>query len=171
MNMAYRNKTYVSFDADTDMRYYRLMQAWKDNRNINFNFYNVHDINPNPRLISEVTIKRQLRERFANTKYFVLLVGAQTRYLYRYVRWEIEQALNFDLPIIVVNLNNKKEIDEKLCPPIIKNELAIHISFKAAIIKYALDNWSMEHKEKRRDGKSDAYYYPGKIYKHLGIES
>ena len=27
-NMAYRNKTYVAFDGDKDIRYYRLMKAW-----------------------------------------------------------------------------------------------------------------------------------------------
>jgi hypothetical protein len=48
--MSYRNKTYVGFDADTDMHYYRLIQAWKANKNIDFNFYNVHDINPNTKL-------------------------------------------------------------------------------------------------------------------------
>ena len=29
--MAYHNKVYVSMDADNDLRYYRLMQAWKQN--------------------------------------------------------------------------------------------------------------------------------------------
>jgi len=38
--MPYRNKTFVSFDGDTDMAYYRLMQAWKQNDGIGFNFYN-----------------------------------------------------------------------------------------------------------------------------------
>ncbi|MDJ0619737.1 MAG: TIR domain-containing protein [Calothrix sp. MO_192.B10] len=167
--MAYRNKTYVSFDADTDMRYYRLMQAWKNNQNIDFNFYNVHDINPNPNLTSEVIIKRQLRERFANTRDFILLVGTQTRYLYKYVRWEIEQALNLDLPIIVVNLNKTRSQDEELCPPIIRDKLAIHISYNPAIVKYALDNWPIEHQQKRRDSEIGSYYYPEKIYKNLGI--
>ena len=39
--MAYRNKTYVCFDGDTDMRYYNLMKAWKQNDNTDFNFYQV----------------------------------------------------------------------------------------------------------------------------------
>jgi hypothetical protein len=69
------------------------MQAWKANKNIDFNFYNVHDINSNPNLTSEITIKRQLRERFENSKNFILLVGAKTRYLYKYVRWEINEAI------------------------------------------------------------------------------
>ena len=27
--MAYKNKVYVSMDADNDLRYYYLMKAWK----------------------------------------------------------------------------------------------------------------------------------------------
>ena len=43
--MAYRNKTYVAFDGDRDIRYYHLMKAWKTNDNIDFDFHDVHDLN------------------------------------------------------------------------------------------------------------------------------
>ena len=33
------------FDADTDIHIYRLMTAWKDNNNIDFNFHDAHDLN------------------------------------------------------------------------------------------------------------------------------
>jgi len=55
--MAYTNKTYVAFDADNDIHYYRLMQAWKQNDNTPFNFYDAHDLN-NVRVYSEESIKR-----------------------------------------------------------------------------------------------------------------
>lgn len=45
--MAYRNKVYVSFDADSDIRYYYLMKAWKQGDNTSFNFYDAHDVNNN----------------------------------------------------------------------------------------------------------------------------
>lgn len=43
--MAYRNKVYVSMDADNDLRYYYLMKAWKQSDYTPFNFYDAHDIN------------------------------------------------------------------------------------------------------------------------------
>ena len=55
--MAYTNKTYVVFDADNDIHYYRLMRAWKQNDNTSFNFYDAHDLN-NVRVYSEESIKR-----------------------------------------------------------------------------------------------------------------
>ena len=103
--MPYRNKTFVSFDGDNDMPYYRLMCAWKQNDNIPFNFYNAHDLNYARDSSHEESIKVQLRIRMQNSKEFILLIGEKTRYLYKFVRWEIEQALARELPIIAVNLN------------------------------------------------------------------
>ena len=103
--MAYRNKVFVSFDGDKDIHYYRLMCAWKQNDYSPFNFYDAHDVNSARDTSTEDTIKSKLRERLNATKVFVLLVGESTRYLYKFVRWEIEQAISLDLPIIVVNIN------------------------------------------------------------------
>jgi hypothetical protein len=112
----YTNKTYVAFDADNDIRYYRLMQAWKKNDSTSFNFYDAHDLNNLMPYSSEDTIKAKLAERLRNTKVFVLLVGNRTKNLYKFVRWEIEQALKRNIPIIVVNLNSKRSEDSNLCP-------------------------------------------------------
>lgn len=35
--MAYRNKVYVSMDADNDLRYYYLMRAWRQSDYTSFN--------------------------------------------------------------------------------------------------------------------------------------
>ena len=129
----------------------------------------MHDINPNPRLTSEQTIKRQLRERFRNTNKFVLLVGTKTRNLFKYVRWEIEQAIKLNLPIIVVNLNGKRKLDTELCPPIVRDELAIHVSFNSAIVQHALADWPQEHQVKCKNGESESYSYSDSVYKRLGI--
>lgn len=167
--MAYKNKTYISFDADNDMTYYRLMCAWKQNEGIPFNFHNVHDINPNPNLTSEKNIKQQLRIRFENTKTFILLIGEKTRYLYKYVRWEIEQALELSLPIIAINLNGKRKQDLERCPPIIRNELAIHINYHSKIVQYALEHWPNTHESYKVTGKIEPYYYKDIIYKQLEL--
>ncbi len=56
--MAYRNKTYVCFDGDKDMHYYRLMCAWKQHEGINFNFFNAHELNTARDDSQEASIKR-----------------------------------------------------------------------------------------------------------------
>ena len=165
----YTNKTYVAFDADNDIRYYRLMQAWKKNDNSSFNFYDAHDLNNLMPWSSEETIKAKLAERLQNAKIFILLVGDNTKYLYRFVRWEIEQAIKRKIPIIVVNLNNKRSIDSNLCPSILKEELAVHISFKQNIVEYAINNWAESDANYRNNNQSGAFYYKDSVYKSLGL--
>jgi len=167
--MSYKNKTFVSFDGDTDMHYYRLMEAWKQNDNISFNFYNAHDLNSARDTSTEESIKAQLMERLRNTKVFVSLVGENTRYLYKFVRWEIEQAISRALPIIVVNLNGKRSMDADRCPPLLKDELAVHISFNASIMQHALENWPDSYENLRIQRKTGAYYYGDDIYNRLGL--
>jgi len=167
--MSYKNKTYVCFDGDNDMHYYRLMCAWKQNDGIAFNFYNAHDINSARDTSTEETIKRKLKERLVDTKVMIVLVGEKTRYLYKFVRWEMEQALLANIPIIAVNLNGKRFIDPDRCPPIISNELVIHISYNAAIVQHALENWLINYENLKIEGKRGPYYYNQEIYKRLGL--
>ena len=167
--MTYRNKTYVCFDADNDIHYYRLMLAWKQNDNTEFQFYNAHDLNRLLPTSNEETIKRKLRERLLTTKVFIVLIGESTQYLYKFVRWEMEQALGLDLPIIAVNLNGKRGQDKDRCPPIIRDKLVIHVSFNARIVQYVLERWATRYYELKQQGTCEPRYYPAKAYEELGL--
>lgn len=105
--MAYRNKTYVVFDGSKDIWAYRYMRGRQSLPTVDFDFYDAHDLGSEltPRA-SEETIKRCLRTRFSSAKVVVVLIGSSTRYKYRFVRWELDVALELDLPIVAVNLND-----------------------------------------------------------------
>lgn len=167
--MAYRNKVYVSFDGDNDINYYWLMRAWKQNDKTNFNFYDAHDLNTARDSSLEKTIKGKLRQRLLNTKIFVVLIGESTRYLYKFVRWEMEQALELNLPIIGVNLNGLRFQDSERCPPIIRNELAVYISFNARILQHTLETWPDNHNFLKQQEMSGPYYYKQSVYTNLGL--
>lgn len=166
--MAYRNKTYICFDGDTDMDYYLLMKAWKDNEHHDFNFHNAHDINSARDSSQEESIKRQLRERFANSKELIVLIGAKTRLLKKFVEWELEVAVRLKLPIIAVNLNGNRSKDAR-CPPAISDELAIFVPFNQKIIQYAMDNWPASDAKHRTNSEPGAYSYKDSVYTNLGI--
>ena len=167
--MAYRNKTYVCFDGDNDIHYYRLMQAWHQNDHTPFSFYDAHDLNYARDTSQEASIKVQLRQRLLSTKMFVVLVGESTQYLYKFVKWEMEQALSLDLPIIGVNVNGLRQQDPDRCPPVIRDELAVHISFNAKILQLALEDWPAKHAAFRRERKTGPYYYSAEQYARLGL--
>lgn len=156
--MSYRNKTYVIFDGDEDMWAYGFMREWKEKDHIDFNFHDAHDINALRDGSSEETVKRKLRERLANTKQAIVLIGEKTKFLYRYVRWEIECCLEMDIPIVAVNLNDKNGIDWDLCPPILRDECAVHVPFKMRFIQRGLDNFCPSYLSHKRDGKKNLIY-------------
>lgn len=167
--MAYRNKFYACFDGDNDIQYYRLLTAWSANENHEFNLYDAHALSQARDSSSEETIKRSLRERLKNSKALIVIVGKNTRNLFKFVRWEMEVALDYDMPIIVVNINNKRRLDDALCPPIIRDELAIHISFEQKIIWHAMNNWPSSHAKYRIQGEKGDYYYSDSVYQSLGL--
>ena len=81
----------------------------------------------------------------------------------------MEQAIQIGLPIIAVNLNGQRQQDSDRCPPTIRDELAIHVSFNAAIIQHALENWPASHQKHQADGKSGAFYYKSEVYARFGL--
>lgn len=166
--MGYRNKTYIAFDGDNDMHYYRLMTAWNAHDGFSLNFHNAHDLNRARDSSQEESIKRRLRERFANSKLLVVLIGANTKYLTKFVKWELEVALRLGLPIIGVNLNNSRRIDDR-CPPAIRGELVVFTSFHHNIIEHAMDHWPDEFQALRRAGTTGDRYYGDDVYGRLGL--
>jgi MTH538 TIR-like domain (DUF1863) len=156
--MAYRNKVYVCFDADEDMRYYNLLKAWKNNDKFELHFHNAHEINRIMPNSSEDTIKRNLRERMKNTKLLIVLVGQHTRNLHKYVRWEMDLALQMDIPIIAVNLNGKNGIDLDFCPAIIRDKTVVHIPFKEKAVRHAMTNWLEYYPEAKRKNEINLSY-------------
>ena len=166
--MSYRNKTYVAFNADHppgkgDLHWYRLMTAWKKNDNIDFNFHNAHDLNNLTDQASDEQIKRKLRERMNNTKQMLVLVGEHTKNMYKFVRWEIEIAINMDIPIIAVNLD-KRDGDTEKTPPILRNNCCfVSVPFEIKKIKYALDNFPGWHRENKHKAPFSGCYDWSKI--------
>lgn len=134
---------YVVFDGDNDGWAYRYMNGWKANRNIDFSYQNAHDLDTmTSRARDEQYVKSKLRERMKQSTAVVVLVGDKTKNLYKYVRWELELALELGLPIIAANLNKKNRQDDTRCPAIIRDKgCVIHIPYTLEALKFAMENW------------------------------
>jgi hypothetical protein len=152
-------RTFIGFSS-TDIHYYRLMQAWKQNEKIDFNFTDCQ-LHSEIDSENESYIKRRCRERINMAGYYILLIGEDTRYKHKYVRWEAEVAKEKGCTIIGVNLNKSRSFDNERTPTVIKNIGAVFVSFNPQIIRYALENYEMKN--------SDNYFYKDSVYKELGV--
>ncbi|MBB1284581.1 TIR domain-containing protein [Flavisolibacter sp. BT320] len=157
--MAYRNKTYVAFDGDNDMWAYAFMKGWNAREHIDFDFHDAHNISElTYRAQNEFYIKSVLRERMKNAKQFILLVGGSTRFLRKYVQWEIELAMNLNIPIIVANLGGLNGVDHTNCPSVLKSHLSVHGPFKKDFIKLAMDDFAPNHNNYARRYSGPVWY-------------
>lgn len=174
--MPYKNKTFVSF-ASEDIRYYRLMCAWKENEKIDFDFHDAHDINVARDSSQADTINRRLRERLVNTKQVIMLIGDVTRRKAAdpdtFVYYEARTILRLDLPIILANVNRSREAQVDRVPDVLLKPYTISTSFGPTILRYALDRFPGDYfansnlpKIAQKEG---LYYYPTSVYEGLGL--
>lgn len=169
--MSYRNKTYVAF-ASEDIRSYRLMEAWRDNKNIDFDFYDAHDLFTSLDTSKPETIKRNLRERMKNAKQVVLLGSADARRKgsngTSFLAHEVKVMAEFNLPVVVANLDGDRRIDRNFIPtPLLDADYyTLSVSFQTAIIKFALDNYAPVYTASSETGP---HYYKEHVYTDLGL--
>jgi hypothetical protein len=165
--MAYRNKTYIIF-ASEDIGHYRVMRGWKVNKKVDFDFHDAHDLNVLTDRASDETVYRKLRERFSSGKQAIVLIGEMTRRKHKFVRWEMQVALELEMPIVAVNLNGKRSMDPGRCPPVLRGEYVIHVPYRARIIKWELDNFPPQHARRDKYPGGD-WYVDDAVYQELGL--
>jgi len=161
--------TYVIFDGDKDKYAYAFMKGWKVNERVEFDFRDAHDIGSmTGKAQDETYVKSELRKRMEASKQVIVLVGESTKNLRKFVGWEIDLAVSLGLPIIVVNLNEKRRMDPDRCPVPLRTGYIAHVAYKRAIIKHALDNFPSEFAQRDRKLTGDRYYND-EVYRKLGL--
>ncbi|KJL32260.1 TIR domain-containing protein [Microbacterium azadirachtae] len=168
--MSYRNKTYVAF-ASEDISSYRLMEAWRENDKIDFDFFDAHDLYISRDTSKPETIKRNLRERLKNAKQIVLLGSANAKKKgsdgTSFLAHEVKVMAEFNLPIVVANLDGDRTIDRNFIPdPLLEADYyTLSVSFQPKIIQFALDKYVPGFASSSSTGP---HYYKENVYAQLG---
>jgi hypothetical protein len=169
--MAYRNKTFVSF-ASEDIPSYYLMCAWRENQKIDFNFHDAHDLNTALDTSQSETIKAKLRERLANTKQVVMLLGNDTRLVAgrssRFLYYEVEVIRKLVLPVVFANLNKSRSAQTARMPKALESDYTLSVSFQPAIIKEALADWVDRYPTELKT-ETGPHFYKDTVYTRLGL--
>lgn len=176
--MSYRNKTYVAF-ASEDIHLYRMMEAWRDNKKIDFSFLDAHDLYMARDTSLPTTIRRNLRERMKNAKQMVLIGTANAKKKggdgRSFLAHEVGLAIELALPVVIANSDGDRTIDRDFIPkPFLDIDYyTISVSFQPAIIKQALDNYvpvfNTNSAKPAATRKIGPHYYKEHVYTQLGI--
>jgi hypothetical protein len=185
MIVAYRNGTYIAFHAAgstdptaSDIKYYRMLKAWHEHDDIEFEFINSHDKVAGVRDSStKATLQRSLMARLNNSKNMVLIIGATTRFDTDWVPFEIGYAVDHcKIPIIVTYTGGFNWIlnpaqMSSLWPPTLANRInnstlrAIHIPFKQKAIDSAIRQFDHDHLP-----PTSLNFYTAEAHRSFGID-
>ena len=148
------------------------MEAWRENENIEFSFYDAHDLYISLDTSKPETIKRNLRERMKNAKQVVLLGSAAGRRKgsngTSFLAHEIKVLMEFNLPVVVANLDKDRTVDKGFIPsPLLDADYyTMSVSFQPKIIQYALNNYTLAFGKRTNLGP---YQYNPSVYQGLGL--
>lgn len=169
--MSYRNKTYVAF-ASEDIHLYRLMEAWRDRDDIDFNFNDAHDLFISRDTSRPETIKNNLRQRMKNAKQVVLIGSLDAKRKgsdgTSFLAHEVKVIMELNLPVVVANPGGDRSVNRKFIPsPLLDaNYYTMSVSLQPKIITYALDKYTAAFAEGERNGP---HYYTPSTYAGLGL--
>lgn len=131
-----KQKIFISYDYDNDKEYKNMLLAWDKNQNFDFDFEDGSaDVSIESNDTS--TIKRGISAKINQSDIFLCLIGELT-HKSKWVKWEIEKAIELGKRIVVVKIKREYETPEEL-----KNvgvTWAMSFTFKA--IKEAVDECS-----------------------------
>lgn len=168
--MSHHNKTYVIFDSENDTWACDRIHRYNGDWHISFEFTDSRDLKAMAGQRQNFQrIQQSLTERIGQCCEFIVLVGENTRYLYRFERWELDIALSLGLAGIVVNLNKKRKVDQDLCPPILRYKNALHIPFERKVIEHALETWPGRFRHSINKCVGEDWTYNKDTFKRLGV--
>jgi GTPase Era involved in 16S rRNA processing len=162
-------KIYVAYDGTNDYETYKQIQEWVDSNGEQFNFFDAIDLYKKLDKVEDELLKSQVRERMSTADVVVLVVAKTTKSFRRFIRWQIEYAINNNIPIIAMNVNGIRSVDYDRIPTILKKNLAMHIAFQGPILEYALNNWPESFKVHLSKELKNSFKYTEDIYNDLGL--
>jgi hypothetical protein len=136
------------------------MRAWKENHRIDFNFTDCQ-LPDAVRSDDEAYVKRRIRERIDMAGTYAMLIGEDTKYQRKFVRWEADVAIEKGCTLIGIDLNGPRTIDDG-CPTVLRNVGAIFVPFSPNIVAYALEHY--------RSNRDQDRYYKSEVYRQLGYD-
>lgn len=162
---------YLAFDGTNDLEQFKQIQEWEFSNNQKYTFIDGLDLYKQLDKTNDEVLKAQVRERMNLANVCVLLINKTTKSFRRFIRWQIEHAINNNMPIIAINVNGIRSVDYDRVPTILKKNLAIHIAFQAKILEFAIDNWPESHNQYSLKEVKNSFKYSEEVYNSLGLET
>ena len=164
-------KIFVAYEGTTDLEFANEIKNWVDKEK---NPYDLFDALDELKLIDKMDddkLKMNMQNNMSSADLFVVVIGPKTKSFRKFVRWQVEYAVNSGKPVIAINLNGIRSVDFDRCPTFLKKNLSMHITAQNEIFEYALENWPQSHYQKFAKEDHKTYRYTTDVYDKLGLHT
>lgn len=146
-----RTKTYIAADWDSDKNAVQKLYDWNNNKKLDLNFHDAHEVTQARDSSLYCSIKTSLKSRMDVSKTFVLIVGNNTNSVTKgnckycnsynsytsscakrhpvdyksYIDYECSKAVEANIKIIVLYKSSK--VDKSKCPAVVRN-IGTHVA-------------------------------------------
>lgn len=162
--MAAKKKIFVCYDKANDSTYFNMLEAWMT-EDVQFITYEpVFERVNTPKTIANFLTS--INEKIKGVDAFVLLVSENTRNLDYNMMVELNVALANEIPIIAINVNGLRSLDDTNCPSILKDKHVLHIALDSKVFKTAIDLWPKYFNEHLQDENLGPRYFKDSVYQN-----
>ncbi len=169
--MSYKGKVYVAYDAANDHVFFEEISTWVQSDGSSYDLINGADILKKIDKANDDVLKADLKVRMSMANVCLLVVGEKTKSYRKATRWQVENAINSNMPLIVINPNGIRTVDFDKVPAAIKKALSLHIAYQSPILELALKNWPNSHQKYFEKEKKYNIRYANSVYEALGLET
>lgn len=165
--MAILGKIYVIFDGVANSKAYDELKKFKQADGEKFDFYDGIEYLKELDKTNDDELKAKIQENMNQADCVLVLLSKNVKSMRRFIKWQIEYAVNQEKVLFSMNCNRIRSIDYDVTPTILKNKLSLYLPFDASALELGLMNWPKSFKEHLKQGEVKPYRYDKSVYEQL----
>ena len=164
-------RVFFSLNHEADATPYRNLLRWLSMNNVEISPWTTADFSREAQFGGDSPHQPDLVDQVVNSDYVVVIVGDSQIDPEGLDTQALNAAAWMKRPIIALNINQLKDIDNDRFPKLIADQLVLHIPMEGQAIKHALQSWRDEAFRVRTMGQVGPVHYTSDIYSLIEEDS
>lgn len=169
--MSYKGKIYVICHETFDVAAYDKLKDMKQTDDSQFDFVDSLTLSVQLDVLNDEELKSLLYKNMDEADIVLILLSKKVKSMRKFVKWQVEYAINQGMPIICMNNSPLRSIDYSITPTKLKKKRSLYISYDSKVLELACINWVQSNKKHNDMEENIPYCYDKSVYDALNEEN
>ncbi|MFA6661851.1 MAG: TIR domain-containing protein [Bacilli bacterium] len=169
--MSYKGKIYVICHETFDVKAYNKLKDMRQTDDSQFNFIDSLSLSVQLNVLNDEELKLLLYKNMDEADIVLILLSKKVKSMRKFVKWQVEYAINQEMPIICINNSPLRSMDYSITPTKLKKRRSLFISYDSEVLELACMNWVQSNKKHSDMGENIPYCYDKAVYDELNAET